>query len=70
MQLSVCRPRVLTRACVQCEDGIGSCTDPKSYVDRTNTEFAKVRALTHARAMGLTRDAGCGTRHHAGGRVW
>jgi len=28
----------------QCESGIGSCTDPESYVARCNTEFAKLTA--------------------------
>ncbi len=38
----------------QCESGIGSCTDAKNYVERTNTEFAKVtaRGITLVAASG------------------
>lgn len=38
----------------QCEDGIGSCSDPKDYVSRVNTEFSKIvaRGITLVAASG------------------
>jgi subtilase family serine protease len=38
----------------QCESGIGSCTDPEQYVQRCNTEFAKIvgRGITLVSSSG------------------